>query len=131
MNDKHVTDIVTLFTIIAAALFSNEVAAVVGPYVVIIIAASVGASFRLSMRETMKRLSAVWFFFRQVGLAVIFTGVVAAIVNAYRPDLAPRVTIAPIALVIGYLHWPAVMEKLARWAMGSIDLLRGGKGGSP
>lgn len=129
MPDKNVTDIVTLFTFLAALIFSNEVATVVGPYVVIIIAAAVGASFRLASRPTTGRADAFRFFLQQVGVAILFTAIAAAIVNEYRPDLSPRLTVAPIALLIGYLHWPTVLAKVSRFFIGSLDLLRG-KGGT-
>lgn len=129
MPEKTITDIVGLFVFLAALIFSREVAGVVGPYLVIVIASSIGASFALARREKTARTSAVWFFFRQVGLAVLLTASCAAIVNAYRPDLLPRVTVAPIALLIGFMDWPWALSKLQRFAIGSLDLLRG-KGGA-
>lgn len=129
MPEKTITDIVGLFVFLAALIFSREVAGVVGPYLVIMIASSIGASFALARREKTARTSAVWFFFRQVGLAVLLTGTCAALVNTYRPDLLPRVTIAPIALLIGFADWPWVLGKVQRFAVGSLDLLRG-KGGA-
>ena len=129
MPEKTITDIVGLFVFLAALIFSREVAGVVGPYLVIMIASSIGASFALARREKTARTSAVWFFFRQVGLAVLLTGTCAALVNTYRPDLLPRVTIAPIALLIGFADWPWVLGKVQRFVIGSLDLLRG-KGGA-
>lgn len=130
MQQPSVTDIVGLFVFLAALIFSDEVAAVVAPYVVIIIASAVGASFALARRSTSLRTPAFWFFARQVGLAVLLTAATAAIVNAYRPDLSPRVTIAPISLLIGYMDWPWALQKIVRFLAGSLDLLRG-KGGTP
>lgn len=129
MPDKHALDAVTVFTFIAAMIFSNEVAAVVGPYIVIIIAATVGASFRLAMSPTTRRSTAFIFFARQVFIAILLTGISAMWLSEHRPDLTPRITVAPIAMLIGYMHWPAVLGKVARMAIGALDLLR--KGGKP
>lgn len=129
MNDKPISDIIGLVVVLSALLFSDEVAAAVGPYVVIIVASTIGASFALARREKSARAKAVWFFFRQVGLALLLTVSAAAILQAQRPELLPRVTVAPIALVIGFMDWPWALTKIARMAIGGLDLLRG-KGGT-
>lgn len=129
MTEKQITDIVGLFVFLAALIFSREVSEVVAPYVVILIAAAVGASFALARREKTSRRSGIWFFCRQVGLALIFTVSAALILSKYRPDLVPRLTIAPIALLIGFMDWPWALNKAMRVIVGSLDLIRG-KGGS-
>ncbi|OUL98536.1 hypothetical protein [Variovorax sp. JS1663] len=131
MNQPPVVDIVGLFVFIAAILFSHEVAAVVGPYMVIVIASTIGASFALARRDRTTRTAAIWFFTRVVGLAVLLTVGFAAIASAYRPDLSPRVTVAPIALMVGFIgdDWPKLLSKCMRVIYGALDLVRG-KGGS-
>lgn len=130
MNQPPVVDIVGLFVFIAAILFSHEVAAVVGPYLVIVIAATIGASFAVARREKSTRASALFFFARVVGLAVLLTVGSAVVVNAYRPDLSPRVLVAPIALLIGFIgdSWPVLLGKVVKVMYGALDLFR--KGGS-
>lgn len=132
MNPPPVLDIVGLFVFIAAILFSHEVAAVVGPYMVIVIAATIGGSFALARRDKTTRTAAVWFFGRVVGLAVLLTVGLAAAANAYRPDLSPRVLVAPIALLVGFIgdDWPKLLGKVVRVIYGALDLVRG-KGGNP
>lgn len=124
-------DIVGLFVFAATILFSHEVAAVVGPYLVIMIAATVGGSFAVVRREKSTRLSALLFFARVVGLAVLLTVGFAAVVTAFRPDLSPRVLVAPIALVIGFIgdEWPKLLSRVVRVIYGAMDLFR--KGGTP
>jgi len=131
MNQPPVVDIVGLFVFIAAAMFSHEVAAIVGPYMVIIIASTSGASFALARRDKTTRTAAVWYFTRVVGLAVLLTVGFAAVANAYRPDLTPRVLVAPIALLIGFVgdDWPKLLGKVVRAIFSAIDLVRG-KGGA-
>ena len=129
MNQPPVVDIVGLFVFIAAMIFSNEVAAVVGPYMVIVVAATLGASFKVARREKTTRTSAVLFFLRVVGMAVILTVALALVLNSYRPDLSPRVTVAPIALLIGFIDWPWALSKIVRGMFAALDLARG-KGGA-
>ena len=129
MNQQPVLDIVGLFVFIAALIFSSEVAAVVGPYMVIVVAATLGASFKVARREKTTRTSAVLFFLRVVGMAVILTVALALVLNSYRPDLSPRVTVAPIALLIGFIDWPWALSKIVRGMFAALDLARG-KGGT-
>lgn len=129
MNQQSIVDVVGLFVFIAAMIFSNEVAAVVGPYMVIVVAATLGASFKVARREKTTRASAVLFFLRVVGMAVILTVALALVLNSYRPDLSPRVTVAPIALLIGFIDWPWALTKIVRGMFAALDLARG-KGGA-
>lgn len=130
MSNSGITDIVGLFVFLAAMAFSHEVAAVIGPYLVIVIAGSVGASFALARREKSTRLSAIGFFLRVVALAVLLTVGFAACVSLWRPDFSPRLTVAPIALLVGYIgdNWPQLLGKITRVIFSTVDLLRGPKG---
>jgi hypothetical protein len=130
MTPQPIADIVALFTFIAALIFSAEVAAVVGPYMVIVIAATLGASFKVARREKSTRTSAALFFLRVVGMAVLFTSGLAAALNAYRPDLSPRVTVAPIALLIGFVDWPWALGKIVGWGFAALERVVGSKGGT-
>lgn len=132
MTSQSTTDIVGLFVFIAALIFSNEVAAMVGPYMVIAVAATVGASFSVARRDKSTRLSAVWFFVKVVCLALLFTGGLAALAINYYPTLNDRALLAPIALLVGFVGdgWPAVLSKIVRFFIGMLDLARG-KGGAP
>jgi hypothetical protein len=130
MSQQPIADIVGVAVFIAALLFSSEVAAVVGPYMVIVVAATLGASFKVARREKTTRTSAVLFFLRVVGMAVLFTSAVAAALNTYRPELSPRVTVAPIALLIGFVDWPWALTKVVGWGVSLLDRVVGGKGGA-
>jgi hypothetical protein len=133
VNQLSIADIVGLCILLASLLFSAEVAAVVGPYMVIILGSAIGASFALTRRERSPRLSAFWFFFRIAGMAVLLTAFLAAIVHSLRPDLNERVLLAPIAILIGLIGdgWPAVARKLMSMFWSVLDAMRGGKGGTP
>lgn len=127
MNQQPLADIVALAVIIAAAVFSRAVAEVVGPYLVIVVASAIGASFALARREKSTRGRALWFFTRVVGLAVLLTVGAAAAVSAVRPDLAPRTLLAPIALLIGFIGdgWPRLLARAVQMLYGLLDLARG------
>lgn len=130
MNQQPLADIVALAVLIAAAVFSNSVAEVVGPYLVIVVASAIGASFALARREKTTRGRALWFFTRVVGLAVVLTVGAAVAVSAFRPDLAPRTLLAPIALLIGFIGdgWPKLLAKVVQVLYGMLDLVRGSAG---
>jgi len=129
MNQQPLTDIVTLAVLIAAAFFSRAMAEAVGPYLVILVASSIGASFALARREKSTRGRALWFFTRVVGLAVVLTVGLAAVANAYYPDLSPRVLLAPIALLIGFIGdgWPRLLAKAVQMLYALMDLARPGQ----
>jgi len=130
MSNQPIADVVGLFVFIAALIFSSDVAAVVGPYMVIVVAATIGASFKVARREKSSRLGAFLFFLRVVGLAVMLTAGAAAMLAAYRPDLEPRVTVAPIALLIGFLDWRVALSKVTSILFATLDRVSGGKGGA-
>ena len=127
MNQQPLADIVALAILIAAAVFSRAVAEVVGPYLVIVVASAIGASFAVARREKSTRGRALWFFTRVVGLAVLLTVGAALAVSAVRPDLSPRTLLAPIALLIGFIGdgWPRLLARAVQMLYGLLDLARG------
>ena len=128
--NTSVTDIVAVCVLIASLLFSHEAAAVIGPYVVIIVASTVGASFALARRDKAGRGAAVWFFARVVGLAILLTAFLAAVASRYYPAAPDRLLVAPIALVVGYIgdDWGALLGKVVRLIFAAVDLVRGNGG---
>ncbi len=118
-NSNTVADVVSLFVLISTIMFSNEVAAVVGPYVAIVVAAAIGASFSLARRDRSARMEALWFFLRVCGLAVLIAGSTAAMAARFHPNLTERALLAPMAFLIGLVgdNWSGV----ARW---TVDFVR-------
>jgi len=134
VTQQPLADIVGLFVVLAALAFSNEVAAIVAPYMVIIIASVVGASFSLGRREKTTRVSAILFFVRIAGLAMIATGLLSTLAISYQPDLSERLLLAPIALFIGWIgdDWQSVFATITRKLMTLLPGVRGGdKGDAP
>lgn len=128
-------DILGLAVFFAAIVFSPEVSAFVAPYVVIVVAAAIGAALRLSFRHRTSRISAIGYYLRVVGLAVVLTSFVAWGVEAWiSSELAPRQTLAPIALLLGLVgddptFWGPLVRGVFRRAVAVFDSLRSGSAG--
>lgn len=131
MSQPSITDIVGLFVFMAALLFSNEAANVVGPYMAIITAAAIGASFALGRRDKSTRVGAVWFFFRVCGLAALVTVGIATVAAAYHPNLSERALIAPVGFLLGLVgdDWPAIALWAGQKLNALVDVLIKLKGG--
>lgn len=131
MTQPSITDVVGFFIFMAALLFSNEVAAVVGPYMVIVVASAIGASFALSRRPTSTRVSAILFFARVCGVAVLGTVAASIVAATFYPSLTERVLIAPVAFVIGLVgdNWPDIALWAGRKVNALVDVLIRLKGG--
>jgi hypothetical protein len=138
MNQPNPIDVVSLFVLIAAYVFSREVADVVGPYMLIVLSAVCGAGYALRRREKTTRFSAALFFMRTSLLAVLLTVALARAVQLYLlPDWQQRWLLAPIALALGMAgdDWLRMLAWLWANKMTWLDViikLRGlGKGDKP
>lgn len=128
MNGQpSVTDAVGFGVFLAGLVYAPNVAEVVGPYVVIVSASIIGASFALKRREKTARLAALWYFLRVAGLAVLITVSLAGIGSTYYSSLTERVLITPVALVIGAIgdDWPKLLRAVVRFIFRTGDLARG------
>ena len=123
-----ITDAVGLGILLAGLVYSPSVAAVVGPYIVIILASVIGASFAVRRRDKTTRLAAAWYFSRVAGRAVLLTSGVASWASGYYDGWSERALIAPVALAIGAIgdDWPALLQWFLKKTLAGIDLLRGG-----
>ena len=129
MMPQQTPDIIALLIFLGALIFGPEVAAVVGPYVAIIAAAALGASFALSRREKTNRTDALKFFAQVVGLAVLVTVGLTQVAHAYYPALHERLLLVPVALFIGYIGdgWPRIFDSVIEKLLGLIDSFRKGQ----
>lgn len=103
MQQPSISDVVGLFIFALSLFFSREVANTVAPYIVIVVASAVGASFALARKEKTTRFGGIFYFFRVCGLAVLITVGVATFVASYNESLTSRLLIAPIAFMIGFI----------------------------
>ena len=101
---------------IASAVLAPALADVVGPYVIIFIASTIGASWALGRQAAMSRLKALFFFLRINFTAAIVTSSIASALAkqlGYASNTGDGLwLIAPIALVIGGVgdDWPALIH---------------------
>ena len=104
---------------VASAVLAPALAEIVGPYVIIFIASTIGASWALGRQATMTRLKALLFFLRINFTAAIVTSSIASALAkqlGYASGTGEGLwLIAPIALMIGGVgdDWPA----LIRWVV--------------
>lgn len=132
MTQTSVTDAFGLSVLIAAMAFSPEVAAVVGPYILIAAASVIGASFSLARRPPSSRWSAFGYFARVVGLATLLTVALSALLASHYASLSERALLAPVALLIGFIghDWPKLLRSVVGGIFKTIDNFRASGGDS-
>lgn len=113
-------DPVSVAIAVAGAAVSPELAELVGPYAVILLAATTGAGWSLGQREPGPRSSALLYFLRLNALAVLITVGLATLASKLWPASGADVNwmLAPIGLLVGGIgdDWP----KVGRWVVGFI-----------
>lgn len=114
MNNTNL-DPVTVMTALATILLGPKLASVIGPYAVILIAATTGAAWALGRRVASGRVTAVWYFVRMNATAVLLTVSIAAIARLFFGLDEDRWLLAPIALLVGGVgdDWPTI----GRWVL--------------
>ena len=101
---------------VASAVLAPALAEVVGPYAIIFVASSIGASWALGRQVTMTRLKALLFFLRINSTAAIITVFLADFLAKQLGYISGSGEglwlIAPIALVIGGVgdDWPTLIQ---------------------
>lgn len=122
----NLIDVVGLGVIVAGFFYSPATAAVIGPYIVIIMASVVGASFAVARRERTTRAGAVLYFVRSSGIAILLTGMIASVLAAHYQGVNERILIAPVALLLGSVgdDWGKVLRRLQSFVFSLLDLMR-------
>lgn len=121
-------DPVTVAVALFSVTFGPAIAKVAGPYAVILIAASTGASWALARRDPTGLVSATWFFTRVNFMAVLLTVAVTQIVYAFGTPFESRWLLAPVALFIGGIgdDWPHVgawlLSRVGKFIDGLINI---------
>jgi len=120
MNQSHL-DPVSVAIALASVIFGPAMAAIIGPYAVIIIASTVGAAWALGRREEGARLGAAWYFLRLNATAVLVTVSLAQLAGRYVGGGDQYWLLAPIALLVGCVgdDWPRV----GRWILARLARL--------
>lgn len=122
-------DPVSVAIALAGVLFGPALAAIIGPYAVIIIGATVGAAWALGRRDPAAKLGAAWYFLRLNATAVVVTVGLANLAARWLGVTDHSWLLAPIALFVGGVgdDWP----KVGRWALvriGRVLERRAGEG---
>lgn len=119
---QHPLDPVGVVIALVAVVLSPDLAAVIGPYTVIIIASTIGAAWSLGGKPPMDKWSALGYFVMLAGTACMIT-VAATLGLAKLLGLTDAVhwLIAPVALLIGGVgdNWPAI----GRWIIARLGRL--------
>ncbi|MDF3019359.1 MAG: hypothetical protein K0Q92_662 [Steroidobacteraceae bacterium] len=133
MNPQQYADIgiVALAVALSSHMFGPTAAALIGPYIVILLASTIGASFALARRKKASRFGGVFFFLRVNGLAVLLTVALSAMLADYHASLTVKSTLAPIAFAVGIVgdEWPSVFRWIGSKINAAVDLfikIRGG-----
>lgn len=109
-------DFVSVVVLLLSSAFSPTVAAIIGPYIVILAAATLGAGISLGRREPLTRAAGFRFFLACNVGAIIFTVPAAVIAKDYVPEsIDVKWLFAAVAFVIGVVgdSWGS----LAKWSM--------------
>ena len=124
MNQPNL-DPVAVLILFATAVFSPAVAAVVGPYLVILGASTLGAYFRLGQRPSSTRAAGLRFFLAVNCAAILFTVPLAVVANKYVPNVEVNWLLGPMAFGIGLIgdRWPQIGQWVARKAGTLVDVL--------
>ena len=125
-------DPVNVAVALASVLFGPALAAVIGPYAVILMASTVGAAWALGRRDQSARLGAAWYFLRLNATALLVTVGLASLAGRWIGAEETGWMLAPIALLVGGVgdDWP----RLARWVFERVGRIlerrAGGDGGA-
>lgn len=128
MTPQHL-DPVSVTTAILTVALGPQMAQVLGPYAVIVLAATTGAAWGLAKADPMTRTQAGMYFLRLNAMAVLLTVAFEQILHAYVPSMAgTHWALAPIALLVGGIgnSWPAI----GRWVVDKVGRFVGRKTGT-
>ena len=105
-------DPVSVAVVLASTLFGPQLAAIIGPYAVILLGATVGAAWALGRREPEAKSNAVAYFSLINATAVLVTVGISRIVGGWLGHEDANWLLAPVAMVIGGVghDWPAVLK---------------------
>lgn len=107
---------------LAGLIFSPELARIVGPYAVIVVAAVTGSAWALSRADKTSTWEALWFLTRMILTATLLTVSLAMLLRKLSPAWvgleSDEWLLAPIALLVGAVgnDW----RHIGRWVVGRI-----------
>jgi hypothetical protein len=117
-------DPVSAITALMVLVFSPELASVVGPYAVILLAATTGAAWSLGRRDPATRSNAFWFFVTINMTACLLTvGIASLAKQTLHIEAGVNMLLAPVGLIVGGIghDWPSVGKWLLNIFRGRIE----------
>ena len=132
MNQSPDIGPATVLTTVFASVFSPAVAAVVGPYTLMFLAALGGAGMRLGQKGSTGRNASLWMVALYVLIALLFTVPASTLVTHSFEGVSDSVLWGPVAFGLGYVgdQWGRVMAWIGEKISAFIDILiqmRGGR----
>lgn len=113
-------------------VFGPAISQIIGPYVVIILAAVCGAGWGLGRVGPMTRTDALWYFLKLILTALLVTVPIASGVQYVLGWEEANWLLVPVALLVGGVgnSWPKVGEWFVAW-IGRLLEKRSGTGSTP
>ena len=87
----------------ASSVFGVQMAAVIGPYFVIVICAMGGAAVAILQRESSGNVRAFVYFLAMTSLSVLLTVPLTEVVVTYLTPMQEQWLFTPVAFALGYL----------------------------
>lgn len=105
------------FTVLLASIFGAQLSAVIGPYAVIILAATTGAGWGLGRCPPMTRAQGLWYFLKLNATALLVTVPIASGVQHMLGWQEANWLLVPVGLLVGGVgnSWPKVGEWFVGW----------------
>ena len=115
LNSSNHLDPINVSIALASILFGPTLASIVGPYAVILMAATLGAAWALGRRPPDAKIGATLYFLRLNVTAVLVTVSLANLTSQWAGMEDGSWLLAPIALFVGSVgdDWP----KVSKWLM--------------
>ena len=117
-------DLIGFIVAIVTYFSSREIAEIVSPYIAIVVAATMAAGWALSRAGELTGMQSLKFLLLRAGTAVVFAVTLANLIHAVAPWAAVRVTMIPIAFLIGLVK---DLDELKEYKNGFLAWVRGKK----
>ena len=110
-------DPTTAVTVLTATVFGPQLSTVIGPYAVIILAATTGAGWGLGRCPPMSRWQGFWYFLKLNCTALLVTVPIASGVQFTLGWQDANWLLVPVGLLVGGVgnSWPKVGEWFVGW----------------
>ena len=121
---------VTVFTVIASSVFGVQMAAVIGPYIVIGIGAMGGAAVAIMQREGSGNVRAFVYFVAMTALSVLLTVPLSMLLVSFLTPVQDQWLFAPVSFVLGFAgdKWNVILSWAASKFNAMVDMLIASRG---